>query len=216
MLNEDLITDSLADVGYRRIKQRVYKACWSTPDIDHFLYICLWGTPKEFLSADFGVRNEGAEAFSIKSLVAYGSDLYRLLRHDAHTDCSMRFSLGKLGAWGSRWSLYLPEMSMAALSEKIKADVQERLIPVIRGVTSLDRLLSLLLDDAEPCPWVRINGAIRAAQIAYVARRLDKGPAEIRAMLKPHERQIVANLGRGAEDSALYIERIIENSARME
>jgi hypothetical protein len=103
-------------------------------------------------------------------------------------------------------------MSMASLAEKISDDIDERLFPVIRGVTSLNRLFSLLLDDAEPCPWARVNGAIRMAQVAYLGRRLDMAPAYVRANLKFHERQIVADLGEGA-DWASYIDRIIEDAA---
>ena len=225
MFKESLITDALANLKYVRLKHLTYRASWSTSDVEHFLYFSRWGTPKNFLTAYFGLRNAGAEEFGIECIRAYGGDLYRILKHDARVDCTMTFSLGNLAGWSPRWSLYIPkipthngvipEISMASLGEKIRIDVRECLFPIIHDVTSLDRLLSLLLKDVEPCRWFRVNGAIRAAQIAYLARRLGLGTAEITSMLKPFEKELRASLVRGP-NPASYINDVVKRSAEID
>ena len=105
-------------------------------------------------------------------------------------------------------------MSEAGLAEKVKCDVTEQLLPIVRDVIDLDPLLSLLLADAEPYPWIRCNGAMRAAMIVNLARRLGVQAGEIRALLKPHNERIAPHLLRAPDrDPNSYVERIIEDSA---
>src|SRR5712664_314791 len=210
VLEKPSLTAAMADVGYEYLKRHVYRAEWSTPEVEHFVYFQLYGTPKEYLAADFGIRNKEAESFAIRSIKAYGGDIYRLLRHDDRRDCSMRFSLGQLATWGIRSSLKISAVSGEALAEKIKHDIKQQLFPFIRDVTDLDRLLSLLLADEEPYPWIRCNGAMRAAMIAHLARRLGMQPAEIRDLLKPHNKRIAINLFSSPDrDPSSYVEKII-------
>jgi hypothetical protein len=213
MLDELSLTAAMADVGYDRRKSYVYRAEWSTLDVEHFVYFQTYGTPKDYLAADFGIRNKEAESFAIRSIQAYAGDLYRLLRHDDGSDCFMRFSLGRLASWGIRSSLNISEMSERALAEKIKHDIRQQLFPIILEVTDLARLLSLLLVDAEPHPWIRSNGAMRAAMIVNLARRLGMQPGEVRAVLKPHNKRIATSLLKAPNpDPASYVERIIEDA----
>lgn len=213
MLDELSLRAAMADVGYQRLKRYVYRAEWSMPEVEHFVYFQLYGTPREYLAADFGIRNKEAESFAIRSIQAYGGDLYQLLRHDDRSDCFMRFSLGQLASWGIRSSLKISAMSGAALAEKIKHDITQQLFPIIRDVTSLDRLLALLLVDAEPYPWIRCNGAMRAAMIVNLACRLGKHPSEIPTLLTPHNKEIANNLRKAPDpDPNSYVERIIEDS----
>lgn len=214
MLNEDALTGALSGLEYRRIKRRVYRATWSPPDVGHFLYVSLYGRPKEFLTVDFGIRNDGAQAFGVECVRAYGGPLYQLLRHDERVDCFMRFSLARLADWGSRTSLYLPGMSEALLLEKITTDIRGRLFPLIRGVVSTARLLTFLLKDAEPCRWMYVNAAMRAGQVAYLARMLGMQRGDTEAMLRPLEQEMKACLARGM-DPASYVTSVVDRSANV-
>src|SRR6266567_8141576 len=110
MFDEALLTNALAEVGYRRLKRHTYRAEWST-EVEHFLYFQLYGTPADLLGADFGVRTKESERFAIRSIQAYGSAAYQLIRHDERSDCTTRFCLGRFASWGMRNSLIVSSMS---------------------------------------------------------------------------------------------------------
>lgn len=209
-LNEKLLTEALARLGYRRVRRRVYRALWATPEVEHFLYFSTHGTPDEFVTSHFGLRNAAAEAFSIKAIKKYGGALYTVLKHNQEFDCAMRFSLGKLAEWGSRWSLFVPGMDESALFDKISFDVRGRLFPIIKGVTTLDHLVFLLLDDAEPGPWFVTNGAIRAAHIVSAARQIGVTRTQIKEMLRPRWKWIEESL-RGGVEPDVYVHKVVED-----
>jgi hypothetical protein len=212
MLKEKTITLGLQELGYVRCGKFVYKAGWGTPDVEHYLYFSMYGTPKEFLAGDFGVRNVAAQSFGVKCIRAYGGAIYQFVEADEPMRCYMRFPLGKVAGWNPRWSLTLSTQPEAALVSLIKAAVQDKLFPVIRDVTNLGRLLSLLERDEEPVRWVHVNGAMRAAQIAYLARVLGIVTVEIRSMLRRRENELFAHLKGATLNSASYIERVIDDS----
>jgi hypothetical protein len=214
MFDEASLIHALADLGYRRLKRHTYRADWST-GVEHFIYFQLYGTPADFLAASFGIRTKESERFAIQSIQTYGSEVdRRFRRHDERSDCYMRGSLGQLASWGMRSSLTVSSMSGPALAAKIKHDIEALLFPVIRGITSLDLLLSFWLTDAEPCPWYRCNGAMRAAMIVNVARRVGVAPAEIRKLLEPHLREIGRpHLHRAREpDPGRYVDNVIRDA----
>lgn len=210
MLKESVITNAVAELKYERIKRFTYRAIWSTSDVEHLLFFSLWGTPKNFLAADFGVRNKSAEAFGTECVHAFGGPIYQLMKNDEETDCFMKFSLGKLARWEPRSSLKVREVSGTELTDKIKTDVHYRLVPLISRITSLDDLLSLLLKDAEPFSWMYVNSAIRVAQIVYLSRVLGMDLGEIRVSLRPFGRELVSSIPKGA-DPASYIDRVLEH-----
>jgi hypothetical protein len=214
MFDERSVETALVEVGYLLVKRHVYRAEWSAA-VEHFLYFQNYGTPKDFLAVHFGICNSGAERFARGCFEAHGPEGYRLVRDRLDPDgCAMTFSLGRLASWGVRSSLTIPDMPGRALAAKIKADIEQKLFPVIRGVTTPDRLLALLLTDAEPCPWVRCNGAMRAAMIALLARRSGARSEDIRALLQPFKAEIARNLiGASNPDALDYIERIVADSA---
>jgi hypothetical protein len=193
-LNEAPINKALATVGYQRQRSLVYKAQWSTPDVEHFISFSRHGTAKASLSADFGLRNPDAEIFSAKCLYSYGGDLYNLTKPNTIVDYRMRFSFGRLGSKVQRWELYLPDLSSSELSQILKDYIRERLLPVVRNIITLDRLLDVLTRDSEPCPWISTNGLIRTAQIVSVGRQIGLSGEHIRAILEPHERYVQRDL----------------------
>src|SRR5258708_35456664 len=140
MFDEASLTQALAEVGYRRLKRHTYRAEWST-EVEHFLFFQLYGAAN-FLAADFGIRTKESEHFAIRSIQTYGSELDRLPRRDEKGSCVIRGSLGQLGSWGMCSSLIVSSMSGAAVATKVKHDIKALLFPVIRGITSLDLLLS--------------------------------------------------------------------------
>ncbi|MBV8755037.1 MAG: hypothetical protein JO328_19445 [Hyphomicrobiales bacterium] len=214
MIDEIALTKVLTEIGYSRLKRHVYRANWSTPDVEHLVYFSLYGAPKDFLTADFGLKNMQAEIFAIREITKYGGEVYQGLQYDEQIDTFMRFSLGIFASWGLRESIRVSAMTGAELAKKIRGDMDEKLFPIIRNVRTLNDLLSVLLLDVEPFPWVRCNGAIRAGEVVDLARRLGMNPSEIRTLLKPFSRWIRVNLAKAPDpDPDMYVERLIHDSS---
>jgi hypothetical protein len=87
-------------------------------------------------------------------------------------------------------------MSEAALADKLKCDVRDLLFPVIRSDLAPADLFSLLIKDVEPCRWLGVSGANRAAIIVYLGRRMGMQTSELESTLKPYLKEIAGSLGR--------------------
>jgi hypothetical protein len=212
VFDEIAINEALSDRGYKRMKRFTYRALWSKPEVEHFLYLEFHGTPKHLLTARFGFRNLPAELFSLRSIRSYGGELYRLVRqrHDERFDCAMNFSFGRLRSPVRRWSLNTPDFSGSELAARVKSEIEDLLLPRIQGVREPSVFHALLLSDVEPFPWVACNGAIRAAQVVAIGRQLGMEATQIRAELRPRERWIRVGLHKGCEPE-YYIERVLED-----
>jgi hypothetical protein len=210
MFDEKSITPGLAELGYLRLKKRTYKASWSSTEVEHFLFLSLYGGGNYFV-CEFGIRNPPAERFAVECLKSFGGPLFQTLRFDPRFDCHMRFSLGGLAGWGPRWSLKLSGMSEAALADKVKCDVRDLLFPVIRSVLAPADLFSLLIKDVEPCRWLGVSGANRAAIIVYLGRRMGMQTSELEPTLKPYLKEIAGSLGRDVA-SCSFLEEVLRQS----
>jgi hypothetical protein len=196
MFDEKPITLGLAELGYRRLKKRTYKASWSSPDVEHFLFSSLHAGRRRF-SCDFGIRNPPAEQFALECVKLYGGPAFQSIRFEPRDGCSMRFSLGGLARWGSLWSLDISDMSEATLADKVTGVVRDLLFPVVRSILAPADLFSLLVKDAEPCPWLGVSGALRAAMIVYLGRGLGIQTGELESLLQPYLREIIGGVQRG-------------------
>jgi hypothetical protein len=142
--------------------------------------------------------------------------MFNALAYDEVTSCTMRLSFGRLTPATLRWSPSIPALSNFELSSSVQAFVRQRLLPVIQGVTTIDALLSLLAEDAEPCPWVASNGAIRAAQIVALAGLSGRNATEVRATLESRERLIARGFMKDStmrDDPGTYIDRVLTDWA---
>jgi hypothetical protein len=205
MFDEKSITSGLAELGYRRLKKRTYKASWSSADIEHFLFLSLHAGGRYF-SCDFGIRNPPAELFALECVKLYGGPAFQSIRFEPRDGCSMRFSLGGLARWGTLWSLAISDMSEATLADKVTCAVRDDLLPAVRSILAPADLFSLLLKDAEPCRWLRVSGALRSAMIVYLGRRMGMETRELESMLQPHLRDIVSGVQRGVAPSVFLSE----------
>lgn len=215
MFREEMLTSVLNKVGYRRVDPYTYRADWSAMDVEHFIYFMLYGSPFDYLTADFGVRNQPAQTFAREEIRRYGGNLYQLMEVNGETRCSMSFSLGNVALWKPRSSLRVSSMSSQDLAIKIEADIEVRLFPLIRQITCTDRLLSFLLEDTESHSWLQSNGAIRAGMIVDLAVWYGVSEMELRFMLEPYHRMIARNLlGAPSPDPAAYVKNIVEDAIR--
>ena len=188
------IEQSLVSLQYVPVGDFSYKSLWGEKNVEHFLYFSAYGAPKQFLSADFGLRNREAEQFSVDLIKEIGGKLYRTWRHNAKRDCSMRFPFGKLAGWAPRWSIDVLRISERELGDRIQTDITRFLFPLVKHIATTQDLLDVLMLDRDPFRWLHVNSAVRAAQIAFLARRTGTDSREIRLILLPFEAEIAAAL----------------------
>jgi len=210
MFDEKLITSGLAELGYRRLKKRTYKASWSSADVEHFLFLSLHAGGRYF-SCDFGIRNPPAELFALECVKLYGGPAFQSIRFDPRDGCSMRFSLGGLARWDILWSLKISGMSEATLADKVTCAVRDLLLPVVRSILAPADLFSLLTKDVEPCRWLSVSGALRVAMIVYLGRRMGMETRELEAMMQPHLRDITNGVERGVAPS-FFLSEVLQSA----
>jgi hypothetical protein len=217
---EASVNPALLDVGYERVDEGVYRALWSTLDVEHFIYI--FGDLRDFddpkgmgaLTGDFGIRNPVAERFSCNAIHAYGGEIFRLFKCAEPTSCAMRFSFA--GLEPSQWPIPHPGLSGEEFGERFRGFIAGHLIPTIGRVVTLNDLLGLLVADMSYCPWIRSNGAIRAAQIVALAGQIGLGATDIRAMVESRKSLIAHGGSKTSElraDPTAYIDRLLDDWA---
>jgi hypothetical protein len=217
---ETSITPALVESGYERLSEGVYKAVWSTVEVEHFVYV--FDSPRNLdepnrrhtLSGDFGMRNGVAERFSCRAIRAYGGEIFRLFNCAEPTSCAMRFSFARLEPLG--WPISRPGLSGKELAERFRAFMTEQLVPTIGHVRTVGDLLALLAADMSHCPWIASNGAIRAAQIVALAGQIGLGAAHIRTMLDSRLPLIAAGVSKTSEMRAnptVYLDRLLDDFA---
>jgi hypothetical protein len=209
MLENDLAA-ALKSVQYERVARLAYKATWGSPQVEHFVYFSVNGTPARFLNAHFGFRNPTAESFSVESIRKYGGQVFSALRHDVRTDCLMRFPFHRLRPATRRWSIDMAALSGEEVAHVAEANIRAHLFPAVRAITGLDELFQVLVGDTEPYPWVASNGAIRAAHIVAVGMQIGLTERVTRAALATHERQIGAP-NSGLVDAGSYVSNLIND-----
>jgi len=217
---ETHLTPALFESGYERVSEGVYKAVWSTVEVEHFVYAFDSSrnpddpNGRHTLSGDFGMRNGVAERFSCRAIRTYGGEIFRLFNCAEPTSCAMRFSFARLEPSG--WPVSRPGLSAAEPSERFHAFMTEELVPTIGHVRAVGDLLGLLAADMSHCPWIASNGAIRAAQIVALAGQIGLGAAHIRAMLDSRLRLIAAGVSKTSgmrANPTAYLDRLLEDFA---
>jgi hypothetical protein len=190
-MNEDWITPFeiattpiLQQAGHEKVDILTYKARWSSADVEHFIYFKEGGKTKGLFSGYFGIRNTEAEAFSVNAIRRYSGEFhFQVLRYNEHTTCTMRFYFGVFVP--PLWDIYAPTLSTSEIGKLVEDIVTKHVCPAIQGVTTIEKLMSLLLQDEHPCPWARTNGAIRAAQIVVLGGKCGLDFSRIRSALEP-------------------------------
>jgi hypothetical protein len=171
-------SETLSALGYQPLHDRVYKATWGSPDVEHFLF--LGGTPRG-INAAFGIRNPAAEAFAQQSIVKYGGEMFGRIEHDEQSSCTMRFGFAVCDPF---WARSVRGLFDPALGPTLQRLLREFILPAVGHVTTIDGLIDLLLADQRPCLWSFTNGAIRAAQIISLAGHCGHPAARISAALE--------------------------------
>jgi hypothetical protein len=214
-----ILEKAMSDVGYECVQLDVYKAAWSSPGVEHFIYFSRYGQREEFFRGHCGMRNPRVEDFSVSSIRAYGGEfLYNSLDYDVRTSCTMRFPFDRLTPSEARWSLNRLKMSSVELAATVQDFVKERVSRAVADIVDADRFLSFLAADLEPCPWIVSNGAIRAAQIVALAIRTGIDTAQIGELLKSRESHISRGFVRESmyrEKPAAYIDNIVADARRL-
>ena len=209
-----LLAKSLKGSGCDRINDRVFKLKNSSTEVEHFLYARLI-MAGELFELNFGMRNREAEEFAINCMRSHGGEAFKWMRRDERFDCSMRFSLGRLAHWGRYGLLVVSRPDLASTVARVEHDIQEILMPFIEGVCNLEALMQFLKKDALPCEWIYTNGAIRMAEILYIARKVGFKISEIEELASSLKKHIAGSLGKDA-DPVAYFDHVVRSVEKHE
>src|SRR5690349_10184289 len=77
------------------VRTHVYRAGWSTDEVEHFIYLSEIRKREIVLKSDFGLRNASAEVFSCHIIRAYGGSLFSEVQCDEPDSCTMRFAFAR-------------------------------------------------------------------------------------------------------------------------
>lgn len=221
MFEDAVMQRELVAIGYDRLRKYVYRASWSTAEVEHFLYF--GKDSRQYFTAEFGLRNPVAEEFGIEELVKYGHPNveFFLKERDSAIECSMTFGFSGLDKFSrDPWPrVRLTNISGHDLVVLVTGFVRQNLLPIIDSITDLQTYLTFLVTDRDPNRWiVTKNHMIRAAQIVAVAAQLGRTNEEIRELLRPYDRQIEGRMRHIAKDTVtgidMYVDSLLSDWAR--
>jgi hypothetical protein len=207
----------LSTIGYQEVKPGLYAFRASSQDCIHLLSVQLHGKSDRYLTAEFCVLNSDAEKFALQSLWGYGDPIFKSWNPDV-SQSVLRFSVGEVVGWKPGAALWQQQRSDDDFARLFAEFIDDRIVPFVKEVVSVDDLLSILLSDQPPYNWVKSNGAVRAAEIAFLSARQGLNSSEIRLQLKPYLKEIEIGLGiRHLLDATSFIDAVVadaEASAR--
>ena len=211
-MNTKLLDEALEPVGYRRVRKGLYRFDSGTMACEHLLAVEAHGKSDCSLTADFGLRNPDAEAFAIDALRRHGDPVFEGWNAGA-TGCVTWFSVGELLGWHPGAALWQRQATDQGLAAAFVAAIASAVVPIVKEVDSMTTLLRLLLSNTPPYQWVKSNGAVRAAQIIFLACRQGTSSAAIAASLQPYLREIEIGLGvHRRVPSADYVAAVISDA----
>lgn len=175
---------ALRGLGYHRLSEREYKAPWTSDRIDHFVYLRWlkkWG---EQVSVSIGIRHREAQDFAIDMLRKFGPALMLENLKVGPNECWVGFQLGKLCSWPLPFSLYVGEIGVDGCVTRIVDDLQDTLHPLVEGINN-DAAMYDFLTQIEIRAMRPLNGAVHAAEIIFVGKRLGYSQDEVLSDMEP-------------------------------
>jgi len=214
----DVLAEALAPLGYARVEKLTYRAEWSTRDVEHVLRFDTYGNPKEFLTADAGLRNSEGEAFAKQCKERYANPAFRqATSQDGYWNspwfCLMHFSVGGLLRWGPRGSVNLAGLTPDQIGEAIVPGIRSTLMPLVSKILTKASFLAFLERDEEPLRWVMRGPYYRAALVAYLAMVLGQPRNQTRDLLLEHALWIANGIDTSRFTPQAYIEHILDDAA---
>jgi hypothetical protein len=127
--------------------------------------------------------------------------------------CPIHFSLGSVCGWGVRGSLNVRDFSASGLTSEVADGVGVKLIPIVGAIRTSAALLAFLeKDDRTNPPLLQMGGYYRAAQIAFLARKLGVARAKTEEVLQG----FAVSIGNGIDSNRFtpetYIRQILDDA----
>ena len=207
---QPFLTDVMESLGYDTVTPRVFRAPWSTGEVEHYLYwkFAFRGVGLTF---SFGVRNPESEKYARDCASLYGGlDRRKLQTAFRNHHCYMTQFSARLTSDTEQILMSLFRMSESELRSMATDIVQEKVRPALSSITSLEALRTLLVADEERCPWYAVNGAIRAAKLVKLGRMLGIAQHEIKMSLAGHEQDIQRGI-RSALSAQAYTAKVMSH-----
>lgn len=204
------LKSTLDSLGYVRVRSNVFRAKWSTAQVEHVLITQIYDGA--LLACDFSAVNRSAIDFARSSLIAFepASLLAWHLSRDSNPYFP-RWPLGAIAGWNFRNSLDMDALSEGQLTERVRDAVHGHLFPIIRDVSNVCELRDLLLRTDDAVAWHFGNGAIRAGQIILLNENCDVKIEDIEENLSKFLKEISFGLtGNSIENARKYVRQTLD------
>ena len=196
MYDDKSMEEEMRAIDYVRQNKFVYKALWSTAQIEHFIFFSI--DSAGYFGARFGLRNPALEEFGIDSLIKHGHPNFQMIRQyrDPRTACTLSFEFNRIDNFTqSVWPRFrAQDKEGSKLACFSTAFISNYIFPLVQRIGDLHSLFDFLLADDEPTPWFVATPPARAAQAVALARQMGIEKDRIRNLLDPYKQMIAAHL----------------------
>lgn len=207
-----LLADVMDSLNYQSVTDGSFRARWSSADVEHYLY---WRVSRHetFLMGEFGFRNPVSEQYAQDCAVLYGGwprkDLR--LRYEQHS-CYMRLTFDRLDLSSRELMIMFTRMTDSELRSQLQEIVEEKVLPSLSRIASLDDLYNILEANGGLCPWFATNAVLRAAKLAKLGEMIGISPEALEGTLLRHQTDIQKFL-RSDRSVHVYIQKVMHHGA---
>ena len=197
---ERAVIQELSPRGYVRAASWTFTSPWSNDEVAHFVRVKVYGygsarRAQHYASFECGFRNRNVDVFALEMLEKYGGQGYSGI-FDEHASSPVWYAaivyiLDDL-VRHKPFQIEVYKMEIPEAARAIGEAIDQRTPQILKNITNLTVLLEVLTSTD---PLFRpTNGAMRAAQIAYLSAQLGRDEMETRSKLLSLEPLISGNL----------------------
>lgn len=180
-LSGNFILDCMTKLEHHQIAENVFRANWSSDDVDHLIFFELsegMDSSDPFLQAEYGIRYLRANQFVLRAYLNYvPNSKSKSIRFDPNFDCLIKVDFGFFGHERVfNWRLWLRDLDTSGICDSIEQKIGTDVYPLVKSINTKRDIFRFLVSDKEPFRWFRSNPLLRAAAVVFlgVELRLDQ------------------------------------------
>jgi len=179
-----LLKAALGQLGYSHLRKRTFKAPWSSEVVDHLVYLDWLKNGGEHVYVLIGIRHQDAQEFAQDMLFKFGPSYSRASWKIGNNFSLVGFQLGVLCSWPLPFALYPAEVGVDACAGTIIDSLQDTLRPLVEGIND-DSSMYDFLTQTEIRAMRPLNGAVHAAEVLFIGRRLGYSQHKVASDIEP-------------------------------
>ena len=212
-----VLDDALKRVGYAacgritdpKLSVFGYRANGSSPEVEQFLTLSVWGQPNQLVSADCSLRHPPAEAFADETMLRYLPESFReVYARSSPWNCGVRFNLGRLAGW-SDGRIETPQRTPQEVDQTLEAAIRQFVLAKYENVRDCAALFDLAFGDEAPFCWWQWGDTRRVAMTIYLGRKLNRDPTSLKSALLSHVGKFKSPPNTSAPSAEEFVDRTL-------